>query len=170
MDFLTPYIPFLTHQVGLGLYVANMFKTMKSASMQQEADFTRDGHSGLFQSTPKVTSVEWDIIQGLDVRTLLCTYVVTGRDREWETAVGAICSSDVCRTVGDLFANLKSLKRAVCRTAHAKVLLFPSQSLIREAGIGMTDEGLIAFCNRRAQEFERYLFRDIMITALYKKH
>ena len=27
------------HQVGLGLYVANMFKAMKSASMQQEADF-----------------------------------------------------------------------------------------------------------------------------------
>ena len=120
--------------MGLGLYVANMFKAMKSASMQQEADFARDGHPGLFQSTPKVTSVEWDIIQGLDVRTLLCTYVVTGRDREWETAVGAICSSDVCRTVGDLFANLKSLKRAVCRTTHAKVLLFPSQSLIRDRG------------------------------------
>ena len=103
--------------------------------------------------------MEWDIIQGLDVRTLLCTYVVTGRDREWETAVGAICSSDVCRTVGDLFANLKSVKRAICRTTHAKVLLFPSQSLIREAGIGMTDEGLIAFCNRRAQEFERYFIQ-----------
>ena len=75
------------------------------------------------------------------------------------SAVGDICSSDVCSTVGDLFANLKSVKRAICRTTHAKVLLFPSQSLIREAGIGMTDEGLIAFCNRRAQEFERYFIQ-----------
>ena len=37
------------HQVGLALYLANMFKAMKSASMQQEADFARDGHPGLFR-------------------------------------------------------------------------------------------------------------------------
>ena len=113
--------------------------------------------------------MEWDIIQGLDVRTLLCTYVVTGRDREWETAVGAICSSDVCRTVGDLFANLKTVKRAVCWTTHVKVLLFSSQSLIREAGLGMTDEGLIRFAVDVLRNSRDILFRDIMITALYKK-
>ena len=55
-----------------------MFKAMKSASMQQEADLVKAGHPGLFQSTPKVTCDDWDCIQVLDVRTLLCTHVVTG--------------------------------------------------------------------------------------------
>ena len=133
-----------------------MFKAMKSASMQQEADFVKAGNPGLFQSTPKVTCEDWDCIQRLDVRTLLCTNVVQGSSCEWETAVEAICSSDVCRNVGDLFQNLKRVKRSVCRTSHATVLLFPRQRLIREAGIGMTDEGLITFCGKRAVEFERY--------------
>ena len=108
--------------------------------MQQEADLVKAGHPGLFQSTQKLTHDDWDHIQGLDVRTLLCTHVVTGSGCEWETAVEAICSSDVCRNVGDLFQNLKRVKRSVCRTTHATVLLFPRQRLIREAGIGMTDE------------------------------
>ena len=93
------------------------------------------------------------------MRTLLCTHVVTGSGCEWETAVEAICSSDVCRNVGYLFLNLKRVKRSVSRTSHATVLLFPRQSLIREAGIGMTDEGLIAFCCKRAVEFERYFIQ-----------
>ena len=50
------------HQVGLGLYVANMFKAMKSASMQQEANFVKAGHPGLFPSAPKVTHDDWDRI------------------------------------------------------------------------------------------------------------
>jgi len=136
-----------------------MFKAMKSASMQQEANFVKAGHPGLFPSAPKVTHDDWDRIQGLDVRTLLCTHVVSGTGHEWETAVEEICSSDVCRTVDDLFLNLKRVKRSVCRTSHATVLLFPRQSLIREAGIGMTDEGLIAFCGKRAVEFERYFIQ-----------
>ena len=77
-SWASPHLPI--HQVGLGLYVANMFKAMKSASMQQEADFVKAGNPGLFQSTPnlKVTHDNWDRIQLLDVRTLLCTHVVKG--------------------------------------------------------------------------------------------
>ena len=123
------------------------------------ADFARDGHPGSFQATPKVSSVDWDIIQGLDVHTLLCAHVVRGREHKWETAVGDICSTNVCSTVSDLFANLKTVKRAVCRTTHAKVLLFPSQSLILQAGIGMTDKQLIAFCRAGAVAFEEYFIR-----------
>ena len=78
---------------------------------QQEADLVKAGNPGLFQSTPKVTCEDWDRIQRLDVRTLLCTNVVQGSSCEWETAVEAICSSDVCRNVGDLFLNLKRVKR-----------------------------------------------------------
>ena len=92
------------------MYVANMFKAMKSASMQQEADLVKAGNPGLFQSTPKLTHDNWDRIQVLDVRTLLCTHVVKGSGCEWETAVEAICSSDVCRNVGDLFLNLRRVK------------------------------------------------------------
>jgi hypothetical protein len=64
----------MTHQAGLGLYVANMFKAMKSASMQQEADFQKAGHPGLFPSGPKVSCKEWDILQGLDVRSNFARY------------------------------------------------------------------------------------------------
>ena len=127
--------------------------------MQQEADFEKCGHAGLFPSSPKVSCREWDIIQGMDVRTLLCTHVVSGKDHEWDIAVGDICSSEVCRTVTDLFENLRTVRRSVCRNTHARVLLFPSQELIREAGIGMTDELLIAFCGKRAVEFAEYFIK-----------
>ena len=63
--------------------------------MQQEADFVKAGHPGLFQSAPKLTHNDWDRIQGLDVCTLLCTHVVTGSGCEWETAVEEICSSEL---------------------------------------------------------------------------
>ena len=72
---------------------------------------------------------------------------------------GKLSSDVLCRNVGDLFLNFKRVKRSVCRTSHATVLLFPRQSLISEAGIGMTDEGLIAFCGKRAVEFERYFIQ-----------
>ena len=63
-----------------------------------------------------------DIIQGLDVPTLLCTHVVIGRDHEWETVVGDLCSSEVCHIVGDLFVNISDVKGAICRATHASGL------------------------------------------------
>ena len=144
----------MTHQVGLGLYVANMFKAMNSASMQQEADFQKAGHPGLAPSGPKMSCKEWDILQGLDVRTLLGTYVVNGRDNNWDEAVAELCAN--CTTSSDLLQNLKTVRRTICRTSHARVVLFPTQDLIREAGKDVTDEELIVFCEDRAHEYEEY--------------
>ena len=88
--------------------------------MQQEANFEKDGHPGLFPSCPKVSCKEWDIIQGMHVRTLLCTHVVSGKDHEWDIAVGDICSSEVCRTVTDLFENLMQARRTKGRPGAKK--------------------------------------------------
>ena len=70
--------------------MTNMFKAMKSASMQLEEDLAKAGHPGLFPSVPWVSCKEWKHIQGLDPRTLMCTHVVSGTDHEWYIAVAEI--------------------------------------------------------------------------------
>ena len=54
--------------MDLGLYIANMFSAVKSASIQQKADIVKvkHGHPWLIPCCPKILSQEQDIIQRLD--------------------------------------------------------------------------------------------------------
>ena len=61
-------------QVGLRLYMANIFKSMKGASGQPEADLILAGHPNIFPSEPKDTKKGWEFWQELDYCTLLCTH------------------------------------------------------------------------------------------------
>jgi hypothetical protein len=58
-------------QVGLPYYISEMMKYMRQDSMALENELAMRGHPNLFQSTPVVTSKEWDILQTLHVHTLL---------------------------------------------------------------------------------------------------
>jgi hypothetical protein len=72
-------------------------------------------------------------------------------------AVAELCAN--CTTSPDLLQNLKTVQRTICRTSHARILLFPAQDLIHEAGDDVTDEELIVFCENRAHEYEEYYIK-----------
>ena len=100
--------------------------------MQQEADFVKDGHPWLVPCCPKVQAGMGYHSGTRCAHSVVHPDVVRGRDQEWETDVGYLCSSEVCQCcmVGNLFANLKTVKRAISQTTHASVLLFLSQELV----------------------------------------
>jgi hypothetical protein len=79
---------------------------------------------------------------------------VSGTGHEWDIAVAEICEG--CTDGIHVLEKLKTVRRTICRTSHAQVLLFPSQKLMREPERDMTDEELITFCGRRAVEYETY--------------
>ena len=82
-------------QVGLRLYMANIFKSMKGASRQPEEDLILAGHANMFPSEPKSTKKGWEFWQELDYCTLLCTYVHNGNASAWSNAMAGI-GSDIC--------------------------------------------------------------------------
>ena len=56
--------------MGLGLYTANMFRTMKSGGLQLRANLALAGHPNQFQSKPVAIKLDWDLLQDMDHRTL----------------------------------------------------------------------------------------------------
>ena len=74
-------------QVGLALYLGDMMKTMVGASKKLEATLAMSGHPNAFPSEPKATTLEWDLLQTFDYRTLLCTQVLKGNAAVWQGAV-----------------------------------------------------------------------------------
>ena len=77
-------------QVGLALYLGNMFKTMVGASKKLQAESAMASHPNAFPSTPKTTTAEWDLLQMFDYRTLLCTQVLKGNTAVWQSAIQTI--------------------------------------------------------------------------------
>jgi hypothetical protein len=51
--------------VGLGLYIANSFKAMKSAARQLQADLALAGHPNAFPSKPVAIKSDWDRLQDM---------------------------------------------------------------------------------------------------------
>jgi hypothetical protein len=110
--------------------MGNMLKSMKGASKQLEADLTLLGHPNQFPSVPIATSKDWDLLQTLDYRTLLCVQVYEGNSGAWNTAVAAVYED--IEDVPELLSSLKHTKRTVYPTRDATVLLMPTQALLRK--------------------------------------
>jgi hypothetical protein len=75
------------YQVGLGVYMSGMLKAMRSRAKQQAADFKTAGHENFFPSISQAVSGDWDLLQTLDVRTILFTDVASGDGAVWDAAV-----------------------------------------------------------------------------------
>ena len=145
-------------QVGLALYLGNMFKTMVGASKKLQAELAIAGHPNAFPSTPKTTTAEWDLLQTFDYRTLLCTQVLKGNTAVWQSAVADI-TAEVSDVAG-LLRNLAGVRRTVSPTTHATVLLMPSQAFMKtvlEQNPDISNAELVAVMSHAAKTYARYL-------------
>ena len=134
---------------------------MRQDSMVLENELAMRGHPNLFQSTPVVTSKEWDILQTLSVHTLLYTQVLTGTGDRWRTAVAHV-TADV-ETWSELLHNLDTVDRNVAPTTHATCLLMPTQQFLRKI-IGevlpdATREELMAYMKASADIFTSFVIQ-----------
>ena len=117
-------------QVGLPLYLRDILKTTVDASKNLEVELAMAGHLNAFPSVPKVTTVEWDLLQTFDYSTLLRTQVFKGNAVVWQGAVADI-TVEVSHVSG-LLKNLASVKRTVAPTTLATVLLSqPADAIAR---------------------------------------
>ena len=145
------------YQVGLGVYMTGMLKTMRSCAKQQAADFKLAGHENFFPTTPTAESGDWDLLQTLDVRTLLFTDVVSGDGAVWDSAVARICA-DV-ENFSQLADNLYHIKRTVSPTTHARNLIMPTQSLIKRLlreNPDADNTSLLRYVRECADDFKHY--------------
>lgn len=107
-----------------------MNKFIRQDSIEMEAELELMGHPNFFQSTPQVSSMEWDLLQTLHPLTLFFTQVKTGNAGVWVSAVAEI-TNDVEDT-RQLLHNLATVARNVAPTTHATCLLMPSQAFVRK--------------------------------------
>ena len=124
-SLLTRYSP----QMNLGLYMANLFKVMKSGSLQLQADLSIAGHPNKFPLIPTATKFDWDLLQDMDYRTLLCTHCHTGNPPAWQRGIAAIYAADVHDTRSLLLSRAQT-HRTIHPTTDAKVLLMPTRKLM----------------------------------------
>jgi hypothetical protein len=115
--------------MNLGLYMANLFKVMKSCILQLQADLSIAGRPNKFPSIPTATKFDWDLLQDMDYRTLLCTHCHTGNLPAWQRGIAAIYAADVHDTCS-LLLSLAHTRRTIHPTTNAKVLPMPSRKLM----------------------------------------
>ena len=117
--------------MGLGLYIANSFKAMKSAARQLQADLALAGHPNAFPSKPVAIKSDWDRLQDMHYRTLLCTNVQKGNSANWERGIACFYHDEV-NDMRSLLHSLRHSERTIHPTTDARVLLMPTQKLLRK--------------------------------------
>ena len=117
-------------QVALPIYIANMLKSLKAKSMEDDAQLMIMGHPNAFPSVPKASASDWTIMQSLSILTLRLTMAYRGSAQVWKTAVREL--TDGVDDMRVLVRNLKEMERRVSPTSHAAVLLMPTQKFIRQ--------------------------------------
>jgi hypothetical protein len=109
--------------------MAHSFKAMKSAARQLQADLRLAGHPNQFPSKPEATKRDWDILQGMHYRTLLCTNVHVGSSVAWQKGIASIYGE--VEDMPSLLLGLASAERTIHPTTDATVLLMPTQKLFQ---------------------------------------
>ena len=123
-----------------------MLKSQKSASKQMEADLALAGHWNKFPSTPSSCKFDWDIVQSLNYLTLLHTHRHTGNAGAWAQRIAAIYNDSVDNML-DLLSSLGQTQRTIHPTTDTKVLLMPTQGLLKmlmELNPDITNAALVA--------------------------
>jgi hypothetical protein len=118
-------------QINLALYIANAVKTLKSNSRQAQADLELSGHPNRFPSVPVATKEDWDILQSMDYRTLLCTHCYKGNPTDWKAGIATIYADDDIENMQDVINSLATADRTIHATRAANVLLMATQRCIR---------------------------------------
>jgi hypothetical protein len=92
--------------------MANLFKVMKSGSLQLQADLSLAGHPNKSPSIPTATKFDWDLLQDMDYCTLLCTHCHTGNPHAWQRGIAVIYAADVHDT-RSLLLSLAQTRRTI---------------------------------------------------------
>ena len=145
--------------MGLGLYVANTVKAIKAVSHDVEAQLANAGHSNAFPSKPAAANLEWDLVQVMDMHTLLLTMTLNVSATDWTAAVRKLCK-DVTG-FDDLRRNLDTVSRTIHPTTHATVILWPTQHYVKSLK-AMSDMEAIAAAKAKGFQFEKCIIKGQM--------
>ena len=74
-------------QVALPIYIANMLKSLKAKSMEDDAQLGIMGQPNAFPSVPKASASDWTIMHSLCILTLRLTIAYLGSGHVWKTTV-----------------------------------------------------------------------------------
>ena len=146
------------------VYIGQMCRSIRYKSKELEQDLRTRGYPNHFQSQPRVTTHEWDLLQTLDHRTLLYTQVRTGNNGIWSGAV-----ADIVREVDlepQLLHNLATVQRNVAPTTHATCLRMPSQAFMKvvmREMVDATDAEVHAHMKAAAKTYERYMIEPFSL-------
>jgi len=110
--------------------MASSFKAMKSAARQLQANLLLAGHPNQFPSKPVASKMDWDRVQDMHYRTLLCTNVHVGSRAAWEKGIASIYGDEV-KDTRSLLSGLANAERTIHPTTDATVLLMPTQKLLK---------------------------------------
>ena len=80
-------------QVGLPLYLANMFKATKASSRELQAQLENNGTPNRFPKVLPAKKIEWEHFQSMDLLTLLASLCILGARKRY---VKMICILLTC--------------------------------------------------------------------------
>ena len=109
---LSKILHILPHtQVGLPLYLANMFKAMKASGRELQAQLEKNGTPNRFPKVLPAKKVEWERLQSMDTRTLLASICIQGAREKWNNTVEEICDDGM--HIADLLFKLRTVERSI---------------------------------------------------------
>ena len=136
-----------------------MVKAIKAGSRDAEAQLANAGHPNAFPSKPVAGCLEWDLVQGMDKRTLLLTMTLNVPATDWTAAVRKLCK-DVTG-FDDLRHNLDTVSRTIHQTTHATVVLCPTQSYVKSLK-ALSDMEAIAAAKAKGFQYEKCIIKGQM--------
>ena len=118
-----------THtQVGLALYLANMFKAMKASSRELEVQLEKMGTPNQFPKVLSSKKIEWERLQSMDLRTLYASLCFHGATEKWIDIVSDLCDGGM--HIADLLFKLRTVERSINPGTDAKVIHLPTARIM----------------------------------------
>ena len=108
---LSEILRILPHtQVGLPLYLANMFNAMKASGRELQAQLEKNCTPNRFPKVLPAKKVEWERLQSMDLRSLLASICISGAHEKWKNKVEKICDNGM--HIADLLFKLRTVERS----------------------------------------------------------
>ena len=121
--------------------------------MDAAAQLALAGHPNAFPSKPVATCEQWDLLQKMDTRTLLCSHTLHVGGNVWRDTVRGLCSG-VSGFV-DLMVKMETMQRTIHPTRDTTVLMWPTQHFMRSVK-GLSDIEAVEAARAKSTLYERF--------------